>query len=723
MKVTPPNPIVDFITSGGNGQLTFVIPVYQRNYEWTVENCDQFFDDIKNSIPVPGTPEKFHYFGNIVYDFNEAERDPFNGYVQYILIDGQQRITSTMLFLAALRDEEKDAEAKDNIDATYLKNQTAKEEYKIKLKQIEMDRATFTSIVERDLSDINKNSAIYKNYMRFRSLIKTAKEEGITSKDLLLGLRAMNVIAINLESKTAGAESPQVIFESINATGKRLSDADLLRNYLLFEIGLDKQEQYYNDYWLKIEQRVGNSNISDFLRRYLTMRLHHDIKSETEYATFKKKYHDLFGDAEAAMSELVKYSKYYQWIKQPETLENEETAELLHEADLLRLIPATSVFMWLLDKVQTNVIEFSEFNNILRVIMSWSFRARVTGIIATGEIGNILNTGIQEILEAKPDDGKSYSEYLHYELSNYRTHDIYATDKQFKEAFVHYNFYKNYGRYTQEKLSKAISNDRHILFESIEHILPQTLDQQKWPDISIADHAEWVNTIGNLVPMNQSDNTSNSNDDIAKKTQRLEVSDWLLARQALDYKINGNWTIESIKNRANDLAKEAVKIWQGPEKRTRDIEAPTRGKVNENMVKLVNLVRNFNLPNIIVAPNQERNACYFNFHTETMNDIYRSETGGDLYTYSIVMEDGRRWDHVNLTICNYKPEILDEHRRKVHNTIIGLTNREPKETWLYFKAARWDNVAEDESEDEATLYEILSEKIPAYEQHLKELMV
>ena len=86
-----------------------------------------------------------------------------------------------------------------------------------------------------------------------------------------------------------------------------------------------------------------------------------------------------------------------------------------------------------------------------------------------------------------------------FELSNYRAHDIYASDEQFKEAFVKYNFYKNYGRYVQEKLAQESGNDKHIVFESIEHILPQTLDQTKWPNISVADHAIWVNTIGNLV--------------------------------------------------------------------------------------------------------------------------------------------------------------------------------------------------------------------------------
>ena len=722
MIVSQPNPIVDFITSGGNGKLTFVIPVYQRNYSWDKSDCDQLFEDVKNSIPREGESEKFHYFGNIVYD--ESERDPFTGYIQYILIDGQQRITSTMLFLAAIRDEEEDEKIKNDIEVNYLKNQDAPEDSKIKLKQIEMDRETYVKIINRDFEDVNMSSAVYKNYDRFRTLIRNAKEkENITSKDLMLGLRALNVIVINLQSRLPGAESAQVIFESINATGKPLSDADLLRNYLLFEIGVAKQETYYNDYWLKIEQNIGNSNISDFLRRYLTLRLHKDVKSGTEYRTFKKNYKDFFVDAESAMHELTKYSEYYQWIKQPETLVKiaPDTASLLHEADMLRLIPATPTLMWLLEKVRADVIKFAEFNNVLKVIMDWSFRARVTSIINTGEVGDILTTKILELLENKPDDDRSYSEYLKFELSNYRAHDIYASDEQFKEAFTKYNFYKNYGRYVQEKLAQESGNDKHIVFESIEHILPQTLDQTKWPNISVADHAIWVNTIGNLVPMNQKDNSDNSNNGIDEKTKNLTISDWLLTREALNYKIDGDWTIESIKRRGEAMAQKAIKIWRSPLGRTRDIEAPIRGKINENMVRLINTVSDFALPNILPYPRQERNGYYFNFHTETLNDLFAMDTDG-VYSYSIVLDDGVRWSRVDLTLCSHRNDSMTQKAVRVQNTIIEMSSNNPRENWQYFKAMRWDNTAEDENDDEEKLREILSEVIPEYERKLKEML-
>lgn len=716
MEVTQAKPIIDFVNSK---QLTLHIPVYQRNYEWKKENCDQLFEDIKNGIPDPENPgvAKKHYFGNIVYD--DIGYDPFNGYHEYILIDGQQRITSIMLLLAAIRDEEKNPELKDSIDETYLKNSSAKEGSKIKLKQVEMDRDTYEKIINRDFDGINKSSSVYTNYERFRKLIRSAIKSGYTLKNILSGIGSLRVIAINLDSKTPGSESPQVIFESINATGKPLSQADLLRNYLLLEVGVEKQEEYYHQYWLTIEQNVGSNNISDFLNRYLVMRSLEKVADGTEYKTFKNDYPTFFIDAKEALSDLRKYSEYYQWIKKPETLINQpKTAALLNEAAKLRLVPATPTLMWLLDKVKTNEIEFTEFNNVLKIIMDWSFRARVVNNISTGEIGNILLTKILEILKTKPED-KTYSEHLYYELSNFRTHDIYPTDEEFKEAFVKYNFYKNYNQYVQEKLAEKYSNDKHLLLETVEHIMPQTLDSKKWPHVSQTEHAEWVNTIGNLVPMNQSDNSSNSNNSIEMKEENLDKSDWLITREYEKYKINGEWTIESIKNRAKDLSELAVKIWKAPLTREREIEVPIQGKVNENMVKIYNWISEFDLPNIIPAENQEKNNKYFHFRTQTMNEIMDTEDGYDIYYYEIVCGSDGDWNHVGLELCNYLQENITPSRRQVFSKIFEMNGKTEREGWKYYRAKRWDAESEEEIGEKEALLKILAEKIPEYEEELK----
>lgn len=270
MRATQPDSIIKFIKSN---ELTFVIPVYQRNYVWKTEDCEKLFDDVLEGIH----NNKKHYFGNIVY--YEDGRDPFSGFARYVLIDGQQRITSTMLLLTAIRDEEDNEENKRKLTSTYLTNENAEESFRVKLKQVETDRIVYEAIIEGRTENLNKSSIIYRNYNKFRNLVKKAKsDDGLTSTDLLDGINYLNIIAIDLESNSEGAESPQVIFESINATGEPLSTADLLRNYLLLEVGTDRQAEFYTNYWLLIEKNVGNENISDFIRRYITLRTTVDVK-------------------------------------------------------------------------------------------------------------------------------------------------------------------------------------------------------------------------------------------------------------------------------------------------------------------------------------------------------------------------------------------------------------------------------------------------------------
>lgn len=567
MKVSQPNPIIDFITSGGSGQLTFIVPVFQRTYAWKKENCLKLFNDVINGIPDKKCGiQKEHYFGNIFY--NGSEHDPFTNYAKYILIDGQQRITSTMLLLAAIRDEEKNENTKRCIESVYLKNLNAPEESKLKLRT-EADSEVYLKIINRDLSNIDEDSLIYTNYLYFRELVHEAKKT-FSSDKLILGLRSLKVILIDLESRLPGAESPQVIFESLNATGIPLTDTDLLRNFLIYHISPDKQELYYKEYWLKVEQNIPNERMPDFLRRYLIMRLGKEVKLEVEYKTFTENYENLFENGLEALKELKKYSEYYKWLKNPETLplKLQKTASLLREANLLKLTSATPLFLYLLNELENDP---AEINATIRIILDWSFRARISNIIDSGEIVNLLTSGILDLIKAKASKER-LSQYLKFELSNFRARDIYAPDRDFEEAFSRFNFYKNYTRYVQEKLAESFSNDTHLVLETVEHILPKSFDPKKWPGISEVNHAKFVDRIGNLVPMNKKDNVSNANSGMDEKEVNLEKSDWLITREAGKYKIDGKWTTESIENRSRDLAKKAVEIWSGPIKRTRPLE-------------------------------------------------------------------------------------------------------------------------------------------------------
>jgi uncharacterized protein with ParB-like and HNH nuclease domain len=721
MKASQPDSITKFIKSN---ELTFEIPVYQRNYDWDLENCDKLFEDVLEGI----SSKRKHYFGNIVY--YEAGRDPFSGFTRYILIDGQQRITSVMLLLAAVRDEEENESNRSSLTSTYLTNDKAEENFRVKLKQVETDRSVYEAIVEGRLESINKASTIYRNYNKFRNLVKNAKSErGYTSAELLEGINFLDIIAIDLESEKDGSESPQVIFESINATGKPLSTADLLRNFLLLEVGTDKQEDYYKNYWLVIEKNVGNDNISDYIRRYLTLETNEDIKRDTEYKEFKKNYTAYFENAEEAIKQLTHFSKYYHWIKRPESVSKEypKTSELLQDLDDLRMIPATPTIMWLLEKADTGKISFNEVNDVFDVIASWSFRARITNIINTGEIGNILTTKILELLKNKNTDD-SYAEYLWFELSNYRLHDIYPSDDMFRDAFMRYDFYKNYRRYVQQKLSSAISRDQtEIVLESIEHIMPQSIKADKWPGISPGEHVEWVNTVGNLAPMNMPDNLDNSNHSFSDKVDNIKKSDWQITRE-IDTE-NG-WNISTVQKRGIELAEKAVSVWRSPKERVREIELARRGANKDRAKKFFEIINALELPYIEVDEEHSSNT-YIRLSSDYLNSLIpkrESNDGGwrngQAYHYELYNDSAGTRMRINLAFNN---DDVNERQTEGQQLIMDFVNKYPpkyaNKVWHWFYVYGWSvNCDENEVTLADDIKRILAEEIPRFEKELSEFI-
>lgn len=712
MRATQPDSITKFIKSN---ELTFVIPVYQRNYVWKTEDCEKLFEDVLAGA----RDKKKHYFGNIVY--YQDGSDPFSGFTRYVLIDGQQRITSTMLLLAAIRDEELDEENRRKLTNTYLTNNDAEESFRVKLKQVETDRDVYESIIERRLDDINKSSVIYRNYNKFRNLVKKAiSEDGFSSVELIDGISYLNIIAIDLESNTEGSESPQVIFESINATGEPLSTADLLRNFLLLEVGTDRQKEFYENYWLTIEKNIGNDNVSDFIRRYITLKTTEDIKKDTEYKEFKKSYKQYFEDAEEAIRELARYSKYYRWIKRPETIAREypETSKLLQDLDDLRMLPATPAIMWLLERAHSESMPFEDMNATLNVIASWSFRARITNIIPTGEIGTILTTKILEWLKNKQGES-SYADYLWFKLSNYRARDIYPSDEMFKDAFIRYDFYKNYRRYVQQRLSSQISHDQtEIVLESIEHIMPQSIHSDKWPGISPGEHVEWVNTIGNLAPLNLPDNISNSNHSFADKIENIKNSDWQITREI---ETSDGWGIEAIQKRAAELAQVATIIWKSPAPRTREIELVQKGAKRLTQ-RFANWMKEFDLP-YISLDELHSSSSYLRFTTDLMSKIIpkrESNEGGwksgQAYYYELKTE-GSGWTRVNLA---FSSENLSEVQTQGQQKIMAALNKYPsKASWLWFNPIGWTLNSEEGDESlKDDLKRILEEEIPSLENDL-----
>ena len=253
-----------------NHDVTFFIPPYQRNYEWTSDQCQVFLDDIQRTAEINASGVRAnHFFGTITYYQTGAI---FGEPDKLILIDGQQRITTTMLFLIAWRNIITEDRSKEYVDSNYLKNNNAgaDSEYKVKLKQVETDWASYKKLVlSEELTDAEKNSFVYRNYSFFKNKLLEYQRKGGDINCLISdGLAQFCVVSLQLQPLENPWESPQEIFESMNSLGKPLSLADLVRNYLLLGKAPDVQEELYHRYWLPIE-RVIPGHVSDFIRDYM----------------------------------------------------------------------------------------------------------------------------------------------------------------------------------------------------------------------------------------------------------------------------------------------------------------------------------------------------------------------------------------------------------------------------------------------------------------------
>lgn len=233
----------DFI---GTNKVLFRIPVYQRNYDWSESNCNRLLDDIYSIIQ---SGDK-HFLGTIV--FMAAKSGGFS-LQEYVIIDGQQRLTTLMLALKALAvvAENTGDNCYHEIEEQYLHNKYCDEEFKVKLKPIKSDNNQFLLLLENKIDEMDEDTHIYRNFMLCKEQFERWGERGIKPSQVLDALTKLEIVEIVL---TKGEDDPQVIFESINSTGLELSNADLIRNFLL--MNADDQEKLYENYWLYIEKNA-----------------------------------------------------------------------------------------------------------------------------------------------------------------------------------------------------------------------------------------------------------------------------------------------------------------------------------------------------------------------------------------------------------------------------------------------------------------------------------
>lgn len=551
----------------------FSIPVYQRNYDWKLDNCKQLFYDIQR-IAESG---KDHFLGTIVYIPDRSTATCPN----FIIIDGQQRITSVMLFIKALHDSIDNEDIRADIEEDYLRNRGVND-YRLKLKPIESDQNVYEKLMMQNDFDDNlfssqeKISSIYRNYSAFKELIL---ESQTSAEKLYEAVFRLEIVEIQLDK-----ENPQEIFESLNSTGLDLSNADLLRNYLLMSLGYEKQEEMYKKYWLVIEKMLGNDQIEAFMTHYIIFKKKSDsvsidgkrahINPSNLYRTYKMYLSDEGWKDENRLEELLadmkKYASYYQHFINFEQDTDNSLASRHQEIFTQFNSPAMAItLMYFYDLMYKGEISKEEYKDALDACISYLFRSRVYGHNVGPQFCALLiqyfekskcDSFIDRVWDALNGGKGSYSFPSDSEFKNdLQTKDLYMS---LRSAGVRYLLYK-----LEENLSKEVVTAENA---TIEHIMPQTLSD-RWREYLIeqkdTSYDLYVHRLGNLTLTKE--NSKLSNNLFSEKKQEYEESNYKLTRALTKYK---DWTSKEIQSRSAKLSEIAVDIWPLPLKYNQEKE-------------------------------------------------------------------------------------------------------------------------------------------------------
>lgn len=557
--------LLDFIQKSSGSQ--FVIPVYQRNYTWTAnKEVKQYLDDLKSVL---NGEYKNHFLGIIIYidtaiDFSTKE---------FSVIDGQQRLTTTFLILYAIRyimKENKMDEAILSLDGQFLTNPFANERIKYKLKPLVADDDVYQLIINEKLENItNKNSTVYKNFVYIYKEIKKLNKE-YDLNQILTALNQLYVVCIPLSED----DNAQKIFESINATGVKLTASDLIRNYLLMEMKSDLQEKYYKEYWMEIERLLGSDakKLESFFRLFLAAKNYNLPNKNSVYNEFVKWYkkENQTLNKEMIFKEIIRYASFYNeaYYKDISSIATDLRKSIGEYRKTLSEMPAPLI-MDLYDKYDQNLINIKQLSECIYVINNYLIR-RALADLESNVISRIFPTLIKDV--ERECDG-SYTNITSILKKNlvYKNinNSMYVPDnKQIYDLVINANMYKNKTalRIFLDKLEHD-NNPAPVNLSSlsIEHLMPQTPTKQWIEELNITEdeYQRNLNKLGNLTLAAKSDNSKMRNNPWEYKNEILKSTSHLIINQEILEK--EQWNIEEINDRTEALISEINRLFPYPE--------------------------------------------------------------------------------------------------------------------------------------------------------------
>lgn len=544
----------------------FVIPVYQRNYTWVAEReVKQYYEDLRNVLQ---GNYKNHFMGIIIY----LEKTIDFGSREFSVIDGQQRLTTTFLIIYAIKQlwvNSDEMEKVKQLEGQYLINQYHSDGIKYKLKPLVSDDDVYRCIVENRIDGItDKESNVFKNYQYINSCLRELLLEGYDANAILMALDKLYVVCVPISEE----DDAQKIFESINATGVKLTSADLIRNYLLMGLQSDVQEKYYVDYWKKLEDNISpdSKTLELFFRMYLAVKTYNLVAKNNVYREFVEWIKEQKGDIKTLFEDLLAYAKIFNFLMN----EDIDKIDIIIKDSIIDFRKIKSdlpipIIMEFCRFYREKLIDVNTLAKLIHAINVYMIRRSLCDMNSQN-IGRLFPTVLKKIIEKCNGEYVDILKYLNQEMvgNTATTSGSYMpTDKQMMEWLMNANVYK--------RPSLRIVFDRLELYNnpapvdlsqlSIEHLMPQT-PTEEWLeelDTDMETYIENLHRLGNLTLAAKKDNSKMSNlmwnykNEVLKETAHLKLN---LELMKID-----KWDMGEIERRTKELIEKICEIYPYPE--------------------------------------------------------------------------------------------------------------------------------------------------------------
>lgn len=555
-----------------NTSRQFIVPIFQRNYSWQKSQYEQLWFDILRASKFK--EKQNHFIGSIVYiDMGTPAGRP----QQLLLIDGQQRLTTISILLCAIKDyvQKFNLETKlinlAKIKNQFLYNSDEIDEDRYKLLLNVQDKETYIKLIDNTIFTVNKPATnIIKCYEFFYEHIEDFIKQDGQIDEIYAGIFKLSLVSISLDKDS---DNPQMIFESMNSTGKDLSQTDLLRNYLLMDLTPEKQTRLYKTYWKPMEELFGEdiykndlNKFDYFIRDFLTLKndTGHICKINNVYENFKRYYLDNNCEKFAVLKDLFTYAKYYACID----LLQEKDDELKLYWQEFKKLDNHVVYPFLLklyDDYSRQILIKEDFKKILQVVISYLWRRAICEI-PTNSLSKTFAT-LYQAVDKEDYVNSIIKAFVFKSIYKRFPSDYEVREKLQTKDIYHFRLRKyllealeNYYHKEPIDLNTANYTIEHIMPQNIEHnLLWQQMLGEDWQEV----HSLYLHTLGNLTITGYNAEMSNKsfgekvNGESGFKHSHLKLNESIAQCDV--------WNKKSIQRRTNILTDIILKIWKYPE--------------------------------------------------------------------------------------------------------------------------------------------------------------